>query len=85
MITFKVVKEQYGWAIRMGEGVKTPFWSRDSAIREAHCLAIAIRCHGERAGVIIAGTDQSDPRKVPKGLSSLGSRPATNSGPLRAA
>ena len=85
MITFKVVKEQYGWAIRMGEGVTTPFWSRDLAIREAHCLAAAIRCHGERAEVIIEGTDQSDPRKMVKGLSSLGGGPATILGPLRAA
>ncbi len=85
MITFKVVKEQHGWAIRMGEGVTTPFWSRDSAIREAHCLAAAIRCHGECAEVIIEGADQSDPRKIIEGLSSLGGGPAAISGPLRAA
>jgi hypothetical protein len=85
MITFKVVKEQHGWAIRTGAGVTTPFWSRDSAIREAHCLAAAIRCHGECAEVIIEGAVQSDPRKMVKGSSSLGGRPATISGPLRAA
>ena len=85
MITFKVVKEQHGWAIRMGEGVATPFWSRDSAVREAHCLAGAIRCHGERTEVIIEGTDQCDPRKMVKCLSSLGSGPAKILGPLRAA
>jgi hypothetical protein len=84
MITFKVVKEQHGWAIRTAEGVTTPFWSRDLAIRQAHCLADAIRCHGECAEVIIEGTDQSDPRKVAKGLSALGGRPATISGPVRA-
>ena len=85
MITFKVVKEQHGWAIRMGEGVTTPFWSRGSAIREAHCLAVAIRCHGKRAEVIIEGADQSDPRKAVKGLSSPGGGPGTSLGPLRAA
>jgi hypothetical protein len=85
MITFKVVKEQHGWAIRMGEGVTTPFWSRDSAIREAHGLAAAIGCHGERTEAIIEGTDQSDPRKMVKGLSSLGGGPAKISGPSRAA
>ena len=53
MITFSVVKEQYGWAIRAGEGMKTLFWSRDLAIREANCLADAIRCHGECAEVIV--------------------------------
>ncbi len=84
MITFKVMKEQHGWAVRMGEGVMTPFWSRDSAIRQAHCLAAAIRCHGERTEVIIEGTDRSDPRKMVKGLSSLGS-PRKILGPSRAA
>ena len=44
MITFKVVKEQHGWAIRMGEGTMTPFWSRDLAARRANSLAAAIRC-----------------------------------------
>ena len=53
MITFEVVKEQYGWAIRMGERMKTLFWSRDLAIREANCLADAIRCHGECAEVLV--------------------------------
>jgi len=47
MITFYVVKEQHGWAIRMGERMTMPFWSRDMAVREANCLADAIRCHGE--------------------------------------
>jgi hypothetical protein len=41
MITFNVVKEQHGWAIRMDERMITPFWSRDLAIREANCLARA--------------------------------------------
>jgi hypothetical protein len=77
MVTFKVVKEQHGWAIRMGEAVMTPFWSRDLAIREVHCIAAAIRCHGESTEVIIEGTNQSDPPKVAKGSSALGGRPAT--------
>jgi len=85
MITFNVVKELHGWAIRMGEGMTTPFWSRDLAVREANCLADAIRRHGECAEVIIEGAVQSDPRKMVKGSSSLGGRPATISGPLRAA
>ena len=59
MITFKVVKEQHGWAIRMDERMMTPFWSRDLAIREANCLADAIRCHGECAEVIVEGADPS--------------------------
>jgi hypothetical protein len=70
MITFNVVKEQYGWAIRMGDGTMTPFWSRDLAVREANRLAATIRCHGECAEVIIEGGDQGDPRKMVKGLGS---------------
>ena len=57
MITFSVMKEQNGWSIRMGEWSMTPFWSRDLAIREANCLAEAIRCHGECTEVIIDDTD----------------------------
>ena len=60
MITFDVVKEQHGWAVRMGECMKTLFWSRDSAIREANCLAAAIRCHGECAEVIVEGADPNE-------------------------
>ncbi len=70
MITFNVVKEQHGWAIRMDERMMTPFWSRDLAIREANCLADAIRCHGECAEVIVEGADPSEPLKKIKGSSS---------------
>jgi hypothetical protein len=63
MITFKVVKEPHGWAIRMDERMTTPFWSRDLAIREANCLAEAIRCHGECTEVIVEGTDPSESLK----------------------
>ena len=71
MITFDVVKEQHGWAIRMGERMKTLFWSRDLAIREANCLADAIRCHGECAEVIVEGADPNEPVKTNKGSSSV--------------
>ena len=70
MITFNVVKEQHGWAIRMNERMITPFWSRDLAIREANCLADAIRCHGECAEVIVEGGDPNEPLKKIKGPSS---------------
>lgn len=49
MITFRVVKEQYGWAVRMNDCVTTPFRSRELAIREADCLARELRAHGQRA------------------------------------
>lgn len=61
MITFNVVKEKHGWAIRLGEGITTPFWSRDLAIREANCLADAIGCHGERTEVVVEATNPKDP------------------------
>jgi hypothetical protein len=67
VITFKVVKEQYGWAIRMGECMTTPFWSRDLAIQEANSLADAIRRHGECAEVAVEG---ADPLKTSKSVSS---------------
>jgi hypothetical protein len=57
MITFNVVKEPCGWAIRMGERMATPFWSKEVAIREANALADAIRCHGECAAVVVEGVE----------------------------
>lgn len=53
MITFKVVKERHGWAVRSVASMMTPFWSRDLAIREANCLAEAIRRHGQLTEVVI--------------------------------
>ena len=57
MITFSVVKERHGWAVRMGQRMTTPFWSRSLAIREANNLARAIRCHGECVEVIVDDDD----------------------------
>lgn len=56
MITFNVVKEQHGWAIRLGERMTTHFWSRELAVQEANCLAGEIRRHGERTEVVIQDT-----------------------------
>lgn len=64
MITFNVVKERHGWAIRMGDCMTTPFWSKDVAIREANCLADSIRSHGEGAEVVIEGADPNDPPEM---------------------
>jgi hypothetical protein len=60
MIVFNVVKEEYGWSVRMGEAMTTPFWSRTLAIREADSLAQAIRRHGESAQVIVEGAVPAD-------------------------
>ena len=59
MIVFNVVKEQYGWAVRMGDRMTTPFWSRDLAIREANCLAASIRNHGQSAQVVIEDAESA--------------------------
>ena len=53
MITFNVVKEPFGWAVKMGKSMTTPFRSRELAIQEANCLANAIRGHGEQIEVFI--------------------------------
>jgi hypothetical protein len=57
MITFKVVKEQHGWAVRTGEQMSTPFWSRVLAIREAGRMAAGIRRHGALTEVLIEDLD----------------------------
>ena len=57
MITFNVVKEKHGWSIRLGEGMTTPFRSRDLAVREANCLADALGCHGQRTEVVVESHD----------------------------
>ncbi len=83
MITFNVVKERYGWAIRMNERMMTPFWSRDMAIRQANCLADAIRRHGECAEVIVEGADPSGRVKKIKGGSSSSRLDAASAGGRR--
>ena len=72
MITFKVVKEPHGWAIRMGERMTMPFWSRDLAVREANCLADAIRCHGECTEVMVEGAEPNERATGITGSNSLG-------------
>lgn len=65
MITFTVVREPNGWAVRMGQQMTTPFWSRTLAIREAQCMADAIRRHGQGVEVLVDEDDMPkarDPR-----------------------
>jgi hypothetical protein len=78
MITFYVVKEQHGWAIRIGERMTMPFWSRDLAVREANCLADAIRCHGECTEVMVEGAEPNEPARGITGSNLV----ATLRGPL---
>lgn len=53
MISFRVVREPYGWAVRMGQGMMTPFRSRVMAIKHANGFAEALRQHGEAAEVVL--------------------------------
>jgi hypothetical protein len=55
MICFRVVKEPYGWAVRMGQGMMTPFRSRRRAIEHANGFVEALRQRGEPAQVVIEG------------------------------
>ena len=57
MHTFRVVKEQHGWAVRLGEGMSTPFWTRALAVQEANCLCDGLRRHGQRAEVVVEEPD----------------------------
>ena len=59
MIVFNVVKEQFGWAVRMGDRMTTPFRSRELAIREANTLADSIRGHGQSAQVVIEDAEST--------------------------
>lgn len=53
MISLKVVKERHGWAIRTGEEMMTPFWSRELAIREADRMSAGLSRHGALTEVLI--------------------------------
>lgn len=57
LITFEVVKESYGWAIRRDRQMMTPMWRRDLAVAEAERMVAALRRHGERAEVRICEPD----------------------------
>ena len=72
-ICFRVVKEPYGWAVRVGRGMMTPFWSRRLAIEHANGFAEALRRHGEQAEVIIEGWPTAPETKT-RGQSSRPSR-----------
>ncbi len=61
MITFKVVKETHGWAVRLGEQMTTPFWSKASAVQEASRLADTLGCHGEYTEVLVDGVRLATP------------------------
>jgi hypothetical protein len=65
MHTFKVVKEPHGWAVRLGHGMCTPFWSQAQAVREANRLCGALRLHGASAEVVV--DQEPDLTSIPAG------------------
>ncbi len=77
MIIFNVVKEPHGWAVRMGERMTTPFWSKDLAVLEANRLAASIRRHGERAEVVVENHDPRESSSKPQSPGSIGSNPVS--------
>lgn len=52
-ISFRVVKEPYGWAVRLGDGLMTPFPSEASALDHANGCAEALRRQGVRVEVLL--------------------------------
>jgi hypothetical protein len=52
-LCFRVVKEPFGWAVRVGEGMMTPFSSRTHAIEHANGFAAALRGSGNRVEVVV--------------------------------
>lgn len=53
IISFRVVKEPYGWSVRLGQGMMTPFRSRHSALDHANGFVDALRRRGELAEVVV--------------------------------
>lgn len=61
MHTFKVVREEYGWAVRLGPAMTTPFWSQAAALREANALCEGLRSHGVAAEVVVEAGWEAEP------------------------
>ena len=52
-MTYRVVKEPYGWAVRRRNGLMTPFRSQKLALAHARNLAATERALGRIAMVVI--------------------------------
>ena len=70
MITFRVAREQFGWAVQMDQRMTTPFRTRDLAVREAEALAGSLRAHGQPAEVVIQGDELVAPPMRASGAAS---------------
>jgi hypothetical protein len=49
VITFAVVKEPYGWAIRRDHCMMTPVWCKALAVEQAGRMVEALRRNGQAA------------------------------------
>ena len=54
MITFEIVKEPYGWAVRRDDCMMMPAWCEAVAVEEAQRMVSALRRHGQQAQLTIA-------------------------------
>lgn len=52
MITFEVVKEPYGWAVRRDDCMMMPAWCRSMAMEEAQRMVNTLRSHGQPAQLL---------------------------------
>ena len=71
MITFRVAKEQFGWAVQMDRHMTTPFRTRELAVREAQALAGSLHAHGQPAEVVIQGDELVAPAMRVSGAASF--------------
>ncbi len=54
MITFEVVKEPYGWAVRRDQSMMMPASCRADAVAAAERMVTALRRHGQSAKLQLA-------------------------------
>jgi hypothetical protein len=64
MITFEVVKEPYGWAIRRDHRMMTPVWCKALAVEQATRMVEALRRYGEPAELRIEDAESASDRAV---------------------
>lgn len=68
-ISFRVVKEPYGWAVRSESGMMAPFRSRASAVEHANGVAEALRRCGEAVEVVLEDRVFDEPSPPRRGRS----------------
>jgi len=71
MHRFEVIREPYGWSVRVSPTTTTLFRSRSVAIQEAHNLRDALRRHGVSAEVVVDADElDGEMRSAPQWLAS---------------